>query len=324
MANDEHVAMILEKGVEAWNAWRKENPDIRPDLSETDRFIGVNLSGADLSEALLMGANLFQANLSGADLSEALLNGANLFQTNLSGAHLTRAFLAGATLLETDLAGADLTGCRVYGVSAWRLKLEGTSQQNLVITDTDEPEITVDNIEVAQFIYLLLHNEKIRDVIDTIGKKGVLLLGRFTKGRMVVLERLREKLRSLGYVPMIFNFDKPETKNFTETVRLLAGMSRFVIVDITNPRSAPLELQATVPECMVPFIPIIDKNDDKEPFAMLSDLQIAHPDRVLDLVRYPSVDRLIEVLDREIISPAQARFAELLARKAKGLRVKDI
>ena len=169
MANDEHVAMILEKGVEAWNAWRKENPDIRPDLSETDRFIGVNLSGADLSEALLMGANLFQANLSGADLSEALLNGANLFQTNLSGAHLTRAFLAGATLLETDLAGADLTGCRVYGVSAWRLKLEGTSQQNLVITDTDEPEITVDNIEVAQFIYLLLHNEKIRDVIDTIG-----------------------------------------------------------------------------------------------------------------------------------------------------------
>src|SRR5215207_2029801 len=31
-----------------------------------------------------------------------------------------------------------------------------------------EPEITVDNIEVAQFVYLLLHNEKIRDVIDTI------------------------------------------------------------------------------------------------------------------------------------------------------------
>jgi hypothetical protein len=37
----------------------------------------------------------------------------------------------------------------------------------LVITDGDEPEITVDTIEVAQFIYLLLHNQKIRDVIDT-------------------------------------------------------------------------------------------------------------------------------------------------------------
>src|SRR5262249_28643863 len=88
------------------------------------------------------------------------------------------------------------------------LKLDGAKEQNLVITDEDEPAITVDNIKVAQFIYLLLHNEKIREVIDTIGKKGVLLLGRFTEGRMVVLERLREKLRDLGFVPMVFNFDK--------------------------------------------------------------------------------------------------------------------
>ena len=36
----------------------------------------------------------------------------------------------------------------------------------LVITRWDEPTITVDNIEVAQFIYLMLHNQKIRDVID--------------------------------------------------------------------------------------------------------------------------------------------------------------
>jgi hypothetical protein len=33
------------------------------------------------------------------------------------------------------------------------LKLEEAKQQNLVITDEDEPEISVDNIEVAQFIY---------------------------------------------------------------------------------------------------------------------------------------------------------------------------
>jgi hypothetical protein len=103
---------------------------------------------------------------------------------NLSGANLSGASLYGATLVKTDLTDADLTGCRIYGASAWRLKLDRTRQQNLVITDTDEPEVTVDNIEVAQFIYLLLHNEKICDVIDTIGKKGALLLGRFTEGRM--------------------------------------------------------------------------------------------------------------------------------------------
>jgi hypothetical protein len=47
-----------------------------------------------------------------------------------------------------------------------------TKQQDLIVTEVDEPTVTVDNIEVAQFVYLLLHNEKIRDVIDTVGKKS--------------------------------------------------------------------------------------------------------------------------------------------------------
>ena len=224
----------------------------------------ANLSGADLRGRTSAGRTSARANLrrgepqrgeplrgdlNGADLSGADLSGADLSRANLSGANLSGADLSGAnlseaTLVGTDLTGADLTGCRIYGVSAWGLKLERAKQQNLVITRQDEPEITVDNIEVAQFVYLLLHNDKIREVIDTIGKKGVLLLGRFTEGRIEILQRLREKLRSLGFVPMVFNFDKPETKDFTETVRLLANLSRFVIVDITNPRSTPLELQA--------------------------------------------------------------------------------
>jgi hypothetical protein len=41
MANDEHVA-LLKQGVAAWNAWRREHPDIRP-----------NLSGAYLADAHL-------------------------------------------------------------------------------------------------------------------------------------------------------------------------------------------------------------------------------------------------------------------------------
>ena len=114
---------------------------------------------------------------------------------------------------------------------------EGTKQRDLVITPLGEPEVTVDSIEFAQFVYLLLHNEKIRDVIDTVGKKGVLLLGRFTEGRIAVLERLRGELRKRGFLPIVFNFDKPETKDFTETIRLLARVSKFVIADITNPKS---------------------------------------------------------------------------------------
>jgi hypothetical protein len=179
-----------------------------------------------------------------------------------------------------------------------------------------------DNIEIAQFIYLLLHNEKIRDVIDTIGKKGVLLLGRFTEGRMVVLERLREKLRDLGFVPMVFNFDKPETKDFTETVRLLCNLSHFVIVDITNPRSAPLELQATVPDYMVPFAPILQQGE--QPFSMFVDLQNKYDWVLQPVVGYPSVERLIEVLEDKVVRPAEAKLNELLARRTKQLRVENV
>ena len=68
MANQEHLA-ILAKGVEAWNAWRRENPCVTPDLSGThlnaprafsdSGRAGADLVGADLSRANLSNANLF-------------------------------------------------------------------------------------------------------------------------------------------------------------------------------------------------------------------------------------------------------------------------
>jgi hypothetical protein len=299
---------------------------------------GANLCGADLglaylTDASLSGANLVGANLVGAYLGGAHLNGANLNGANLDGASLHRAALLGANLtdaklygahlVETNLVDAVLTGCRIYGISAWNVELSGgTKQQDLIITLPDEPEVTVDNIEVAQFVYLLLRNEKVRDVIDTIGRKGVLLLGRFTEGRIVVLQRLREELRKRGYLPIVFNFDKPETKDFTETVRLLAGLSKFVIADITNPKSAPLEIQATVPEIMVPFRPIIEEGE--KPFAMLTDLWIKHRDWVFEPIYYSSLDALVEALDEKIIRPAEVRFAELLGRKAERMKGEHI
>jgi uncharacterized protein YjbI with pentapeptide repeats len=62
MANDDHTAQLM-RGVPAWNAWRDENPDIRPDLN------GADLSQANLSEADLRGADLRGADLSGANLA---------------------------------------------------------------------------------------------------------------------------------------------------------------------------------------------------------------------------------------------------------------
>jgi hypothetical protein len=60
---------------------------------------------------------------------------------------------------------------------------------------------------------------------------------------------------------------------------------------------------------MIPFVPILERGE--EPFVMFRDLWIKHRHWVLDPIRYPSVDRLIEVLDTEITQPAQVRFADL-------------
>jgi len=133
---------------------------------------------------------------------------------------------------------------------------------------------------------------------------------------------LREELRNRGYLPIIFNFDKPETKNFTETIRLLAGLSHFVIADVTNPKSAPLELQATVPELMVPFLPIIQEGE--KPFAMLKGLWIQHREWVFEPLYYSSLDALVGALDEKIIKPAKARFAELLAKKTEKMIVEHV
>jgi Pentapeptide repeats (8 copies) len=284
MANEEHLAR-LKQGVETWNQWRAVDRSIRPDLRR------AHLTGADLH-----GAHLAGADLHGAHLAEADLHGANL---------------TGALLLKTNLEGANLTGCQVYGISAWDVKLAGTQQSDLVITEYGS-DIRVDNLEVAQFTYLLLHNEKIREVIDTIGKKGVLILGRFAGERKAVLDALRTALRHRGFLPMVFDFEKPTQRDFTETIMTLAGMSLFVIADITNPRSTPLELQATVPDYMIPFVPIIAEGES--PFAMFIDLQHKY-DWVLETLIYDSVDHLLEGLDAAVITQALQKHEALVQRR---------
>jgi hypothetical protein len=183
------------------------------------------------------------------------------------------------------------------------LELDGTTkQQNLVINYADEPTITVDNIEVAQFIYLMLHNQKIRDVIDTITSKAVLILGRFTDERKAVLDALREELRKRNYLPILFDFNVPATRDITETVSLLARMARFVVADITDASSIPQELAVIVPDLpSVPVQPLLLEGSAE--YSMLEHFK-RYP-WVLETYRYPSSERLIADLSERVIDPAE-------------------
>ncbi len=49
MVNPEHLE-ILKQGVEAWNQWRENNPDVEPDLSHTGVNETLNEAGKTTDE----------------------------------------------------------------------------------------------------------------------------------------------------------------------------------------------------------------------------------------------------------------------------------
>ena len=168
MANDEHVKR-LKAGTDAWNLWRRENPDVTPDLSEADLreaiLHGADLSGAKLSDAnlgyaLLIRANLSKADLVGADLSSAELGGADLSEANLRGAdfigaklaavyvvgadepNLNAANLSGADLSEAYLIRADLSGTDLSEANLRRAILSAADLDGADVTGADLSEAT--------------------------------------------------------------------------------------------------------------------------------------------------------------------------------------
>jgi hypothetical protein len=121
MANPEHLA-ILKEGVEVWNQWREENPEIQPDLSNSDlcgenldwvNFSGVNLFGADLSETSLMGADVVAAYLVNANLFKSKLLSINFAESELIDANLSRAKIHGIDFRHTGLDRANFDKARI-------------------------------------------------------------------------------------------------------------------------------------------------------------------------------------------------------------------
>src|SRR6267154_1096332 len=191
---DANDLALLKRGVRAWNRVRsKEFAPIRDLSADPDppkpkkrdltganlrgmdlrsgyfveiAFNGTDLRGADLRNArmrnvLAHGGFFRLAKLAGADLREADLRQTNLTGADLRGSDLRGANLSQANLVDADLSGARLDGARVFGTSVWNVKLDRASQSNRLITPEGEPNLTVDELEVAQFIYLLTNNKKL-------------------------------------------------------------------------------------------------------------------------------------------------------------------
>jgi len=143
LANKEHLA-IIGRGIDVWNGWRDENPDIAPDLSGADLSTvldcpshkvaftlnqfgievvieGASLSGGDFSGADLHGANFHNTNLKkadfrGANLEQAKLTASAPVGANFEGANLSRADFSHSNLAWANLSEANLKETNLKGV----------------------------------------------------------------------------------------------------------------------------------------------------------------------------------------------------------------
>jgi uncharacterized protein YjbI with pentapeptide repeats len=126
MANRDHL-VVFEKGVDAWNSWRKEHPDIKPDLDGVDakkkdlqaiNLQETSLKGADFSKSNLTAANLCKANATGADFSGGTLHGADLSETCLNNSQFIRAKMRLTKFWDSVAMGVDFTEAEFYNPSA--------------------------------------------------------------------------------------------------------------------------------------------------------------------------------------------------------------
>lgn len=61
-----------------------------------------------------------------------------------------------------------------------------------------------------------------------------------------MLNALREEMRNIDLTPVVFDFEPPVSRDLTNTIRTLAGMSKYVIADITSPRRILQEIEAII------------------------------------------------------------------------------
>ena len=153
-------------------------------------------------------------------------------------------------------------------------------------------------------------------------RKVVLILGRFTPERKAILDTLRDELRKHNYLPVLFDFEKPATRDLTETVSILAHLARFIIVDLTDPSSAPHEVATVIPYTVVPVQPLLSQEPlvidgklvERREYVLFEDLRRRHH-WVLPTFRYQDTAEFLASLQAQIIAPAEQKARELMQPK---------
>ncbi len=286
----------------------------------------ADASGACLQHALLGRANLSEADFTGADLRHASLERADLSEARFDEADLRSVNLRRAILYRTSLKGTDLRKASVADAFLRSVALDDKTDQRSVFGLTriwftsaghvDASLIAVNDIRAAALLSLLGERGAVASLVNAGSRTVVLILGRFGRRRMPVLRRLAQVLQANGKIPIIFDFPGPEDRELSDTVRLLATLSEFIVVDLSDPRSVPLELQAIIPGLMIPVVPIVQAG--RTVFAMFQDLQRRYF-WVLPPVAYADKNELAGHVEGAILTRVR-RIQRQIGRRRKALQ----
>ncbi len=116
---------------------------------ETIDLSGANLTGAVLISAVLERVNLKYADLTDAFLKGAYLKGANLKYADLKGADLRGVFLIDANLKYTDLRGADLKYTDLRGADLKYTDLKDVDLTDVDLTDVDLSHTDLKDVDLS-------------------------------------------------------------------------------------------------------------------------------------------------------------------------------
>ena len=125
MGDQQHLDWLRE-GVSSWNNRRQQTP-FKPDLEDADisAAIGVH-ARADIRQIAgdLRGINLSGANLKNAILRDTDLTGSHFYSTDLTEANLVGSRFDGSMFVNSRLTRADLHSASLNGTRVWMTNLD--------------------------------------------------------------------------------------------------------------------------------------------------------------------------------------------------------
>ena len=134
-------------------------------------------------------------------ISKTSLMVSSFYKTDLSYSKFLDCRFKGSLFIKTNVEQSTFENCNIFGISCWKISGTPRLTKNLNISDYKEPPITLDNLENAQFLYLLLSNSRIPSVIDSLTTKIVLILGRFSDQQNSILDLIRYKIAGIWIYP---------------------------------------------------------------------------------------------------------------------------